>query len=184
VFEGLRARLDRFLADHTAPPDERQQAGALQEALIEAKAAVAALREGVGVTERELAAERKQREDAERRGRLAAAVPDPETVAVAERFTAKHRERIEVLERKLGAQRDELVLAERELEEMMVQFRAVRSGIARANSRQGSREASAAARSAGDDPEDSVLEGQLDRAAVEAAAARQLEELKKKMGRK
>ena len=76
------------------------------------------MREALAATERELAVERKQLEDAERRGRLAAAVPDPETVAIAERYAARHRERVAVLERKIVVQRDELVLAERELAEM------------------------------------------------------------------
>ena len=76
------------------------------------------MRDALAATERELAAERKQLEDAERRGRLAAAVPDPETVAVAERYAIRHRERVAVLERKILVQRTSSSLAERELAEM------------------------------------------------------------------
>ena len=79
-------------------------------------------------TERELAIERRQLADAERRGRLAADVPDSETVALAERYAARHRGRVGVLERKLVVQRDELVLAEREVAEMMAEYRAARPG--------------------------------------------------------
>ena len=72
--------------------------------------------------------ERKQLEDAERRGRLASAVPDQETVRVAEMFAARHRERIEVLVRKITVQRDELILAQREIEEMAAEVRKASSG--------------------------------------------------------
>ena len=47
---------------------------------------------------------------------------------VAERFTVRHRERVAVLERKLGVQRDELVLVEREVAEMLTEYRAARPG--------------------------------------------------------
>ena len=90
----------------------------MREAVIEAGAAVLEMRVGLARTERELAAERQRLADAERRGRLAAEIQDGETVDVAQRFAAKHRERVVVLERKLLAQRDELALAERERAEM------------------------------------------------------------------
>jgi hypothetical protein len=84
------------------------------------------MRDALAATERELASERQHLAAAERRGRLAAELPDAETVALAERFTARHRERILVLERKLAVQRDELVLVEREVAEMLAQYRAAR----------------------------------------------------------
>ena len=40
----------------------------------------------------------------------------------------RHRERIAVLERKISVQRDELALAEREVEEMLVQVRSGSTG--------------------------------------------------------
>jgi hypothetical protein len=116
VLEGLKARLDQLLRN--APGDPRAYAAGLKEALLEARIGIGRMRDGLGASERELAAERKQLEDAERRGRLAAAVPDAETVRIAERFAARHRERVGVLERKITVQRDELALAERELVEM------------------------------------------------------------------
>ena len=69
----------------------------------------------------------------ERRGRLAADLPDRETVTLAERYAARHRERVGVLERKLAVQRDELLLAEREVAEMMAEYRAARPGAASAS---------------------------------------------------
>jgi hypothetical protein len=127
VFESLKAYLDRLLRDHSGS-DGRARAAALREALIEAKVGLGTMRDALAATERELASERRQLEAAERRGKLAAEVPDQETVSVAQRFTTRHRDRIEVLERKLAVQRDELVLAEREVAEVMAEYRAARSG--------------------------------------------------------
>ena len=97
MFDGLKARLDRLLRDRGADP--RAYAASLREALVEARLGITEMRRALAATEAELEAERRQLADTERRGRLAAAVPDAETVAVAERFAARHRERILVLER-------------------------------------------------------------------------------------
>jgi hypothetical protein len=185
VFEGLRARLDQLLSEHTPPPDARARAASLQAALIEAKVAVGVMQDALTATSRELAAERKQLEDAERRGQLAAAVPDPETVEVANRFAAKHRERAAVLERKLAVQQDELALAQRELDEMAAQFRATRyGGAGSANSDGAWRDLqSAGGQRPETDPEDVLLKHRMDRAAHEAAADAQLAHLKKKLGK-
>src|SRR5256886_10544844 len=95
----------------------------MREAVVDAKVAVAETQEAIGRTEREVGLERQRLADAERRGRLAGEIQDQETVAVAERFAAKHRERLGVLERKLVAQREELALAQRELDEMQAQLK-------------------------------------------------------------
>jgi hypothetical protein len=176
-----------LLADHTPPADARAVAAGLQAALLEAKVAVGVMRDALGASERELGNERKQLEDAERRGRLAAEIPDAETVQVAERFTLRHRERIVMLERKIAVQRDELSLAEREMAEMNAQFRAAKQG-----SVNGSRPEQEAAwrdlQAAGGarpetDVEDALLKSRMDRAMYEAAAEAQLEHLKRKMGK-
>jgi hypothetical protein len=125
MFESVKARLERFFREHTRH-DSRARAAALREALLEAKVGLGTMRDALTATERELASERQHLVAAERRGRLAAELPDPETVALAERFTARHRDRILVLERKLAVQRDELVLVEREVAEMLAQYRAAR----------------------------------------------------------
>jgi hypothetical protein len=127
VFESLKARLDRLFQAHSRP-DPRARATALREALLEAKVGVSTMRDALAATERELDLERKQLADAERRGQLAAEVPDPETVAVAERFALRHRERVGVLERKLAVQREELVLVEREVAEMLNEYRTAGPG--------------------------------------------------------
>lgn len=158
----------------------------MREAVVEAKVAVAEIREAVARTERELDVERQRLADAERRGRLATEIQDHETVAVAERFVGKHRERGGVLERKLANQREELALAERELTEMQAQLKsAERDRPAMEGDRSAERawrdlQGAGGARP-GMDLQDELLKSEMDRAAREDAAARQLEELKKKM---
>jgi hypothetical protein len=127
VFESLKARLERLFREHTRS-DPRAQAALLREAILEAKVGVGTMRSALVSTERELAGERRQLADAERRGKLAAELPDSETAALAERFAVRHRERVAVLERKLEVQRDELALAEREVQEMVSQYRSARPG--------------------------------------------------------
>jgi hypothetical protein len=193
LFERLR---DAFRAalDAAAGPegggggagDLRALGRQMREAVVDAKVAVAEIQEAITRTNRELALERQRLADAERRGRLAGEIQDQETVTVAERFTAKHRERIAVLERKLAAQREELALAERELEEMQTQLKSAERDRP---AMQGERSAEQAWRDVqgaggarpGMDLQDELLKSDMDRAAREAAAARQLEELKKKM---
>lgn len=127
MFDNLKARLDRLLQNQVRS-DPRARAAALREALLEAKVGVSTMRSALASTERELAAERRQLADAERRGRLAAELPDRETVEVALRFAQRHRDRVAMLERKLAVQHDELVLAEREVTEMLSEYRTARPG--------------------------------------------------------
>jgi len=109
VFERLRDALRAALDAATPPGDLRDLARQMREAVVEAKLAVGETREAVARCERDLTQERQRLADAERRGRLAGEIQDRETVEVAQRFAAKHRERVEVLEKKLAALRDELV---------------------------------------------------------------------------
>src|SRR5207248_1639453 len=152
----------------------------MREAVVEARLSMQATREAVTHTEGELALERQRLADAERRGRLAGEIQDQETVTVAERFAAKHRERLGVLERKLAAQREELALAQRELDDMQTQLKVAATAQPGTEKAWRDIEEAGGARE-GTDLRDELLKSDLDRAAREAAAARQLEELKKKM---
>ena len=129
MFDGLKARLEQLLRDG-ARSDPRAYAAGIREAVLEARLGITRMRDALAETDRELAAERKHLDDAERRGRLAAAVPDAETVALAERYAASHRERVSVLERKIVVQREELVLAEREMAEMTTEAKRAAGGHA------------------------------------------------------
>jgi hypothetical protein len=180
VLEGLKARLDQLLRDGVRG-DPRAYAAGLKEAVLEARLGVRTMQEALVVTERELAAERQQLEDAERRGRLAAMVPDPETVQVAERYALRHRERAAILERKLVVQREELVLAERELAEMTVEAK-------RATANHPSETISAAWRdleSAGATRPDEHdrIQAETDRQRRDSAIEAQLAYLKRKLGK-
>lgn len=181
MFESVKARLEKLFRDHSRS-DPRAYLAGLREALLEAKVGVGALRSAITATEGELLIERRQLADAERRGRLAAEVPDAETVGLAERYAVRHRERVAVLERKLVVQHDELALAEREVEEMLGQVRAGRPGLGA--------ESIAAAwhdlESAGGDrpdlaPEDKPLRDQADPKLKEQAVEAQLAFLKSKL---
>lgn len=180
MFDGLKARLDRLLRE-SARSDPRAYAAGLREALLEARLGIRTMRDAIGATEHELAAERKLLEDAERRGRLAAEIPDLETVAIAERYAVRHRERVAVLGRKLVVQRDELVLAERELEEMTGEARRATAGNPSESIAAAWRdlESAGGARSG----EDERTQADADKRRRESAIEAQLAYLKKKLGR-
>ena len=184
VFDGLKTRFDRLFAEASAG-DGRAHAAALRDALLEGKVALGTMRDALAASERELAVERKQLEDAERRGRLAAQVPDAETVTIAERFAARHRARISVLERKLPVQRDEMALAEHEVAEMAAQLRDARMTPGSQRSTDAAwRDLEAAGGSRPDtDADDEFLRARTDRAAHDAAVEAQLAYLKKKLGK-
>lgn len=188
MFKRLRDALEAALEAATPPSDLGELASRMREAVIEAKAGAGAMREALEKAERQLAGERGQLETTERRRNLADGIGDAETVGVADRYLARHRERIGVLEKKVEAQRDELALAERDLTEMTAQ-------LMEASKRRGGVEADRSADRAWaglgaagmdrpeTDLEQELLKTKLDRAAREADADAKLEELKKRMGR-
>jgi predicted nucleic acid-binding Zn-ribbon protein len=171
----------RAALDAASTPDLRSLARQMREAVVDAKVAVVEVQEAVVRTERELSLERQRLADAERRGRLAGEIQDAETVAVAGRFAAKHRERLGVLERKLANQREELALAQRELDDMQAQLKTADRDRPAMEARRSAQAAGDATGESGVDLQDELLKSEMDRAAREAVAARQLEELKKKM---
>lgn len=190
MFERLRDAL-RAALDAAAPPgDLRDLARQMREAVVDAKVAVQELRAALTRTEMELAAERQRLADAERRGRLAAEIRDQETVEVAERFAARHRERAGVLERKLEAQREEVALAERDFVEMQTQLKAAErdrpaAGPAGSSTEQAWRDLQAAGGARPEvDVQGELLKAEMDRAARERSADEQLDLLKKKLGKK
>lgn len=187
MLEGLRARLEKLLADHTMPGDPRARASQLHAALLETKVAVGSLRDALTESERLLGLERQRLTDAERRGALAAQVPDAETVALAEQYAARHRERVAVLEKKVAAQQEEVALAERDIAELTRQYRDARQGTE--SGRTPAQEAawrdleSAGGVRPETDLEGELLKSQLQRNQMDAAVQAQLDHLKKKLGR-
>jgi hypothetical protein len=187
VFERFRDAINAAL-DAAGSADARDVLAQMRQAVIEARAAIEAMREDLVQTEAKLTAQRKALADAERRGRLAQGIQDEETAAVAERFASKHRERVEVLEQKLEAQRDELELAEREYGDMKAQFLEMEKNRPAAEAARSVESAWRDLEAAGGtrpetDVKDELLKRQLDRSAREARAEEQLEALKRKMGK-
>jgi hypothetical protein len=148
----------------------------MRRAAVEGRAALMKLREALAATERELVIERKHLDDAQRRGALAQGIGDDETVEVAGRFATRHGQRVAVLEQKLVAQRAELELAERDVQEMVDQLKQMEL-------RGGTAPPGAPPAAGLDADERQGLDAEMDQAARESAAEERLRELKKRMGK-
>lgn len=188
LFDRLRSQLDQVLARGTVPPTPREEAALVQQHLVDLKVGLEDLRRGYAATERELTQHREQLAAAERRGQQATAIQDAETVRVATEFIAKHRERVEVLERKVAVQRDEVAMAEREAETLLARLKQARQGLTSEGRSPSSEAAWRGLEAAGGvrpetDVESELLKGRVDRAAMEQAAEAQLAHLKKKLGK-
>lgn len=168
----LMARLDRILREQGLGGTARQQAGVLHDALVDLKVAEKDLSAALARTEQELAQERTQLADAERRGKLAQDINDTETAEIAGQFIDKHRARVGLLERKLGVQQDELAVVRQEYETLSERYRAARQGMPSGQ---------APPPGVAPDQDAELLRSRLDRQAVESAADAQLEMLKKKL---
>jgi hypothetical protein len=160
----------------------------MRAAVLETRTALGRLRDEIATGEAALAVERRQRDDAERRGRMARDIGDVETAGLAERFTARHAERVAVLERKVAVLGEEAGLLERDLAEMLEQLdRAERvgggsgSGARSSGSPTGSQPSADHVRTPSEESE--ILRARMDRAAREKAAEDQLAALKRKMGK-
>jgi hypothetical protein len=180
VLEGLKARLDQLLRDGSRG-DPRAYAAGLKEAVLEARLGVRTMREALAAAERELEAERQQLADAQRRGKLAAMVPDAETVQIAERYALRHRERAGVLERKVVVMREELELAERDLSEMTSEARRAAAGHPSETIAAAWRDLESAGATRPDETE--RVQAEVDRRRRESAIEAQLAYLKRKLGK-
>ena len=141
--------------------------GSLSDALVDLKVGLQDLKDALAKTERDLTAERDQLTTAERRGQLAQDIGDTETTAIARQFADKHRQRVDLLDRKLAVQREELALAEQDYEAMAEQHRSARQGVPEPAV----------------DADPGFLKATIEREAAKAAVDAQLELLKKKMGK-
>ena len=187
MFQRLREALERALAAATPPPDLGEIASRMREAVIEQKAGVRAMQDALATAERQLAGEREQLATTERRRAQAEGIGDAETVGVADRFIAKHRERAAVLDQKVAAQRQELALAERDLAEMTAQLQEAARRAPASAQRSADEAWQQLGRAGMDRPETDVegelLKSRLDHAEREADADQKLDELKRRMGR-
>jgi len=178
MFERLKETL-RDALSRASSPQGRAALAQMRDALVQAKVGVADLRQGVDRTRARLEAERAELDTVRRRGKLAADIDDRETVRIAEQYERKHSERVVVLEKKLAAQQEELALAEHEIDDMTAQLRAAYAGVP----------PDVAAPPPMPDPleearaESDALRRDIDRTARDATAQRQLDELKRRMGK-
>ena len=172
--DDIKAQLDRIFAAGNRT-STRDQAAGLRAALIEFKVGISQLRDALTRSERELDIARREAGDYARRRELAGAIDDQETVRIAEEFTAKARERVDLLERKVIVQRDELAMAERDYEVTKQRFQAASRGLPLdAPSPTGGHHRSRRP--------SSLDQTMMDQRAKEAAVEAQLEHLKKKLG--
>jgi hypothetical protein len=178
MFERLRDSL-RDALSRASSPQGRAALAQMRDALVQAKVGLADLRDAIARTRRRLEQERAELETVRRRGKLAAGIADAETVRLAEQYERKHAERVTVLEKKLAAQEEELALAETEIDEMNGQLRAALAGVVPPGGMPNAMPDPLEEEKAASD----ALRRDLDRTAREAAAARQLDELKRRMGK-
>ena len=169
--DDIQAQLDRLFAAR-GQRASREDVGRLRETLLTFKVGLGEMRDALATSERELPAARQELETYQRRGRLAADIGDAETVRIADEYTAKARERVDLLERKVLVQRDELAMAERDYAEARRRFDAASRGVPLGGE-------SPPADAGAADP---ALGATLDQRARDAAVDAQLEQLKKKMG--
>jgi hypothetical protein len=184
VFEDIRRAFHELLNGNVPAADRRGLLQEMRDTLVRAKMALDDLRQSVVVTEKRLQRERTELETVVRRKGLAESRGDAETVAVATKFELHHAERLAILEKKLDAERGELAMLEKEVEEMTTQLKAANSGVG-----SGMR-AGAVGEELDLDSRDSELNRDLNaldrerkRAAHDADAEARLAELKRRMGR-
>ena len=162
-------------------PSSRTRARLMREALVDAKVGLSQSRAARDAASAQLERERTELATV-RRGQLAAGINDAETVRLAAEYERRHSERIVVLERKVAALEQEVLLVERETAEMTAQLkRLTGAGDPVAPS--------APDTEAEDNPEASdlseldSLRRSADRSAREADAESRLADLKRRMGK-
>jgi hypothetical protein len=189
VFDSFRKSLEDLINRATPPEERREIAAQMRDTLVQAKVGLADLRDALAKAKDRLSREERELETMRRRKKLAADVKDAETGALAEKYEQIHAERVAVLVKKVAAQEEELLLAERDVEAMSTELRAALAGGPAGGAVGGGARPQVAT---GDDLDlgDSKLAEELDalgraraRAEREADADRKLDELKRRMGK-
>jgi hypothetical protein len=185
VFDGLRQSFDELLQRATKPEERRLVASRMKETLVQARMGLDDLREGLEKAKVRLAAETKELETVQRRKQLAEGIKDLATVEIAAKYEEMHQEKVNVLRQKVSVQESELALAERDVESMAVELKAVVAGTAPGTTQHVIDDSDL-----GLNPKSAEFGEEIDglrraraNADREADAARRLDELKKKMGK-
>lgn len=178
--------------NRATPPQERREIlHRMRDTLVQAKVGIEEMREALARSKQRLEIERRELDTVRRRKGLAANINDAETVQIAEKYEQMYVERVEVLERKVAAQENELTLADRDVAEMTRELRLASSGATppaggdaqRMRDAQAEAEAVTGESSAAVGEEIDSLRRARSRAEREADATRKLEELKRRMGK-
>lgn len=191
VFEGFRRSFDELLSRATRPEDRRIVASRMKDTLVQARAGLNDLRDALATARERLGAETRELETVRRRRQLAEGIGDRETVDIATKYEEMHAQRVEVIQKKVTAEEAELLLAERDVEEMTAELKAVMAGTAAPGATAPSIDPGGTADVGGIGGEGGAALGdeidslgrQRAREDREADAARRLDELKRKMGK-
>jgi hypothetical protein len=185
VFDSLRHSFDELLTRAARPEERRIVASRMKDTLVQATVGLNDMRDGLAKTRERLAAEERELETIRRRKQLAEGIGDRQTVEIAGKYEQMHAERVDVLRQKVGAQEAELALAQRDVDSMSAQLKAVLNGT-------DPNRTSLNEPVVEDDPHGAAasLRDEIDslgrasaRADREADAARRLDELKRRMGK-
>ncbi|HEY9225380.1 MAG TPA: hypothetical protein VIP11_01955 [Gemmatimonadaceae bacterium] len=169
----------------TRPEERRAVAARMKDTLVQAKMGLEDMRDGLEKARRRLAGEEKELDTVRRRKALAEGINDQQTVDIAVKYEQMHAERVEVLRQKVSAQEAELALAERDVESMSAELKAVLSGTSAHGPAAPALDASDDVDAAASELRDEIdsLHRARANADREADAARRLDELKRRMGK-
>ncbi len=188
VFNSFRQSFDELLSRATRPEERRVVAARMKDTLVQAKVGLNDMRDGLEKSRQRLALEERELETVRRRKQLAEGIGDRETVDIAAKYEQMHAERVDVLRQKVTAQEAELVLAQRDIDSMSAELKAVLAGTA--GGPDGARTPLNEGVGGDEEAGASSLRDEIDslgrtraRADREAEAARRLDELKRRMGK-
>jgi hypothetical protein len=186
AFEGFRRSFDELLSRATKPEDRRIVASRMKETLVLARTGLDELREALEKSRQRLIVETRELETVRRRRQLAEGIGDKETVGIAIKYEEMHSQRVEVMQKKVTAEEEELALAERDVEAMTAELKGVLSGagsVGGTSAIGADLDRELGDKGAGLGEEIDSLGRQHAREAREADAARRLDELKRRMGK-
>lgn len=129
MFDRMKRMLDQAMDrleakfEGISDDDVDRLIGAMREELVETKLRIPELEALMKSQLRQADEEKEKAEVADRRARKAEEIGDAETVEVARRFEAQHRQRMEVLVMKAEATRAELLQHRDEVEQMTAQLK-------------------------------------------------------------
>ena len=155
MFENLRSAFREAIENFNKELDRDQVPGAvdrllagMRDEVADAKVRIRELEDQITRADAEAAREKGEASTARRRGKLAADIDDAETVQLAQQYAVRHEERRRILEQKSAALRQELVIRQKEVEEMLAKVKeaqAKRDTLAATSGRSGARESLGAA---------------------------------------